>query len=274
MSILLKVLGFSLSLTLLFTLTANLLPQVEGEAPVNEEVDLGTLTLDTFVQMGEKIFSGKGTCALCHNDLGRAPDLLKMNVSSVAKQRLEKERYQGAASDIESYLRESMIDPGAYVVVGFGKKGSNDTESPMPNVMAAPIQLNELEVNAVIAFLQSKDGNDVTVALPADSPKTMPGEVKEATPVTAQSAEEALNKYTCTACHAVLNSESTIGPELRTVGARMDENEIRQSIIKPNEVIAEGFAPIMPLNIAENMTVKELEMVVEFLVKSNHNAAN
>ena len=79
MSTLFKVLSFSLGLTLFFTGVANLLPQVEGEAPVEVEVDLGALTMETYIEMGEKVFSGKGTCTLCHNDLGRAPNLLKIN---------------------------------------------------------------------------------------------------------------------------------------------------------------------------------------------------
>jgi len=266
MNTLFKVLSFSLGLTLVFTFVANLLPQVEGEAPVEEVVDLGALTVDTFVQLGEKVFVGKGTCTLCHNDLGRAPDLLKMDVVGISEERLANKRYQGGASDVEGYLHESMVSPGAYVVEGFGKKGSNDTESPMPNVMAAPIQLSNVEVDAVIAFLQSKDGHAVTVALPEDAPA--PQEELAVVPDVAHSAEDALNKYTCTACHAVLESQSPVGPELRTIGARMTPAEIRQSIIMPNAVIAEGFPAIMPPNIAENMTIKELELIVEFLANS------
>ncbi|MCK5921474.1 MAG: hypothetical protein KAG66_11075, partial [Methylococcales bacterium] len=79
MSTLAKVLGFSFALTLVFTLVANMLPQVEGEAPVDEEIDLGELTMDSFIATGESLFSGKGTCTLCHNDLGRAPDILALN---------------------------------------------------------------------------------------------------------------------------------------------------------------------------------------------------
>ena len=47
-----KVLGFSLALTLVFTGVANLLPQVEGEPPKEEKVDLGALTMDSFIAWG------------------------------------------------------------------------------------------------------------------------------------------------------------------------------------------------------------------------------
>lgn len=271
-STLLKVMLFSISLTLLFTLVANLLPQVEGEAPVEQEIDLDALTMDSFVALGETIFSGKGTCTLCHNDMGRAPDLLQLNMIETSTQRLADERYQGNADTVENYLRESMLLPGAYVVKGYGKKGSNDTESPMPGVNKAPILLSDIEVDAVIAFMQAKDGNDVTVELPQGLPEASEENktadaAAAAPPAPADSAEGALTKYICTACHSIAGSESPVGPDLNTVGDRLDRAQISQSIIDPNAVVAEGFfAGIMPADFAQKMTVSELTMIVDFLV--------
>ena len=261
-----KILLFSLSLTLVFTLVANLLPQVEGEAPVEKEIDLGALTMDGFVSLGESIFSGKGTCTLCHNNLGRAPDILQLNMVETSQQRLDDQRYQGKASNVAEYLSESMLEPGLFVVKGFGKKGSNDTESPMPVVNKAPILLSDIEIDAVIAFMQAKDGNEVTVALPTDIPEAQPA-VVEATPAAVDNAEAALAKYACTACHSVAGSQSPIGPDLNQVGDRLDITEIRQSIIEPNAVVAEGFFPgMMPGDFASKMTVSELQLIVDFLV--------
>jgi len=266
MATLFKVLGFSLTLVLVFTLVANLLPQIEGEAPVEEEINLGELTMDSFIALGEQTFSGKGTCTLCHNDLGRAPDLLVENVVENAALRMTSDGYKGTATSVEEYIKESMLDPGIYVVSGFGKKGSNDTESPMPNVQDAPILLSDVEIDAIIAFLQFKDGNDVTLSLPTEAP-IVTETTAVAEPVIAATAEEALTKYSCSACHTVLGTESPIGPDLTTVGNRLDANQLRESIINPGAVVAEGFPPIMPPNIAEKMTVKELEMLVAFLVE-------
>jgi len=266
-NVLLKSLGFSIGLILAFTLVANLLPQVEGEAPVDQEIDLTTLTMDDFVSLGSDIFKGKGTCTLCHNSMGRAPDILKLNMVEIATQRLKDTHYKGKGITAADYLIESMIDPGIYVVKGFGKKGSNDTISPMPAVDKAPIQLTHIEIDAVIAFMQSKDGNEVTVSLPTAtaSIKKEDSESKQQKPITATTAEQALNKYTCTACHAVLDSQSPVGPELKSVGRRLTEKQIRDSIIDPNAVVAKGFAPMMPTDFADKMTARELEMVVKFL---------
>ena len=166
MKSLVKPLGFSIALIFAFASVTYVLPQVKGEAPEDEEVSVGSLTMESFIAMGEKAYKGKGTCTLCHNQLGRAPDMLAFNVVQVSEERLADTRYQGKATDVESYLRESMLEPSAYVVEGFGKKGSNDTESPMPAVDKPPIQLSELVMDAIIAYLQKKDGNPVTVSQP------------------------------------------------------------------------------------------------------------
>ena len=257
-------------LTLVFTLIANLLPQIEGEAPVERTFEPGAFTEETFVALGEELFKGKGTCTLCHNNMGRAPDILAMSMVETANERLADARYQRKATDAESYLRESMLQPTLYVVKGYGKKGSNDSESPMPIINKAPIQLSDLEMNAIIAYMQAKDGNSVTVALPTATEATPPPATEPKmvqAPTIAQTADQALAQFGCTACHTILESKASLGPDLRTVGARLSADDIRQNIIDPNAVIAEGYSPMMPGDFAEKMRVKELDMIVQFLTE-------
>jgi mono/diheme cytochrome c family protein len=269
MSSLTRPVGFSLVLILAFAAVTYVLPQMKGEAPEEREVDAGALTMESFVAMGEKLYQEKGACTLCHNKLGRAPDLLVLNVSKVSEERLKDSRYKGKAGDVEGYLRESMMEPSAYVVEGFGKKGSNDTESPMPAVDKPPIQLSPLEIGAIIAYLQKKDGNPVTVALPASTaaPVAQGKDAAEAAkpPAPVQSPEEAIAKFGCAACHAVLKTDSPVGPSLKDVGKRLSVAQIRESIVAPKAVIAKGYPPIMPE--APTMTIAELEMIVQFLAK-------
>lgn len=267
--VLLKVLGFSLVLILLFTLVTNILPQVGGEAPVEQEVDIGALTIESYAALGESIFNGKGTCTLCHNDRGRAPNIPSVNMVETAAGRLKDPRYKGKASDSESYFRESMLDPSLYVVAGFGKKGSNDTISPMPHISKPPIQLSEVEINAVIAYLQAKDGNDVTVPLPTEAPVAEEELAAGAVPAAAGTAEEVIAKFGCQGCHSVLGTEGFVGPNLENVGNRLSPEKIRQSIVDPEAVIAEGFPPgVMPVDFAAQMMVKEFDMLVEFLANN------
>lgn len=273
MTTLTRVLVFGLALTLLFTAVANVLPQLEGERPAQEEaVDLGALTMDSYVALGERLVAGKGTCTLCHNNMGRAPDLLAENAVTNARERLADPGYRGKAGDAEGYLRESMLEPSAYVVPGFGKKGSDDTVSPMPAVDQPPIELSSVEIGAVIAFLQAKGGNPVTVALPEGEVAPAPASASAAEPpaVAAATAEEALGKYACTACHAIGDSAASIGPNLTDVGSRLDAAAIRESVVDPGRVIAEGFPPIMPPDLADRMNARELELIVAYL--SQHKA--
>lgn len=266
MKALVQPLVFCVALILIFTSVTYMLPQIKGEAPKEEEVIVGALTMDSFIAMGEKVYHGKGTCTLCHNKLGRAPDLLTYNVVKVSLERLADSQYQGKAQDAEGYLLESMLQPSAYVVKGFGKKGTNDTESPMPAVDKPPIQLSEVAISAIVAYLQNKDGNPVTVTLPTAAPADdKKDETTEAKPAVAQSPEEVIAKFGCAACHTILKTQSVIGPPLNDVGKRLTIDQIRVSIIDPKAEIASGYPPIMPE--FPTMTIKELEMVVQFLVK-------
>jgi len=242
MNVLTKTVGFSVALMLVFTFVSYVLPQMKGEAPEEkEELDVGALTMDSFIAMGEEAYRGWGNCALCHNKLGRAPDLLALNVVKVSLER-----------------------------IADSKKGSNDTESPMPAVDQPPIELSGVEISAIIAYLQSKDGNTVTVVLPAKAATSTPAARKETTgrpePALAQSPEEAIAKFGCSACHSILETNSPVGPNLNDVGARLSIDQIRGSIIAPNAVVAEGYPPIMP-DLSEKMTVKELELIVGYLAK-------
>jgi len=271
---LLRVLVFSTSILLVYTLFANILPQVQSNPPAEEEPPVaGDLDQAGQIAWGEKLFKGKGTCTLCHNDLGRAPNLLAMDLNTVFADRLKDSRYDGAAKGldgakaIEAYIHESMISPSAYVVAGFGKKGSSDTVSPMPVISGPPISLSEAESNAVVAFLQDKGGFEVTVPLPSgggDSAASSPDVTEEDGP--AETAEAALEKFNCVACHDLLGSGGDVGPQLAGIGKRMSVAEIQTSILTPNAKIAEGFEPdTMPPDYKEQLRVSELQLIVDYL---------
>ena len=85
----LKVMAFSVAVLLAYTLFANILPQVQSDPPAEEEpVAAGSLDAAGMVAWGEKLFAGKGTCTLCHNDRGRAPDILAMDLKTTFTERL------------------------------------------------------------------------------------------------------------------------------------------------------------------------------------------
>ena len=111
----LRVILFSVAVLLVYTGFANILPQVQSDPPAEEVVETGSLDMAGMIAYGDRLFDGKGTCTLCHNDLGRAPDLLEMDLAADLVARVQ----SAGSDDVEAYLRESLIDPSAYVVPGF-----------------------------------------------------------------------------------------------------------------------------------------------------------
>ncbi|MDO8811323.1 MAG: c-type cytochrome [Gallionella sp.] len=261
----LKVAVFSLLMVGGFWGFANFgIPQIKpAPPPVEEKLDLGAMTMDQFIALGGKIFNGKGTCTLCHNKMGRAPML--DTIGKNAPERLKDARYKGTAKTIEEYIFESMTKPSAYVVAGFGKSGTNDTESPMPDVTGGGIGLNEAEVKAVIAYLQDSGGAEVTVTIPAmPAPGAEAPKAEEAAPL--KTAEEVIAKYTCGACHKVAGQEGALGPDLTKIGKTRNKDYLRQAILEPDAVIAKGFTGgMMPPTFGEQLKAKELEMLVNYL---------
>lgn len=263
----LKVAAFSLLIIFSFAGFANFgVPRIEPALPPTEEkFDLDSLTMDQFLAIGEKIYQGKGTCTLCHNALGgRAPLLEK--AAAISPARLKDPRYKGEATDIESYLLESMIEPSAFVVAGFGKKGTNDAVSPMPDVSTGSIGLNAVEIAAVTAYLQDLGGVEVTVEIPeAASDSAAEDEEGEPRKVYA-TVEDILSEVGCGACHKVGEDEGEQGPDLTKIGALRKAAHIRKSILNPNAEITKGFEKdLMPQDYGVQLYASELEMLVNYL---------
>jgi cytochrome c551/c552 len=273
---LLKVGLFSLVVIAFFAAFANSLPQFRTVAPKEIVIKAGEVNMEQMIQIGKDKF--EVVCKLCHNPAlaGRAPEPSGMAIRAV--ERVNDPDYKaadvkgsgGKATTVEAYLRESMLCPACFVVGGFGVKGTNDMESPMPAINKPPTAFSDFEINAVIAFIQSADGVDVTVTPPtgeeAEAPK---GEAPNG-PVIANTPKELVDRLGCGMCHPIgsITPPVAIGPDLKEIGSTKDAAYIRQSIIEPDAVVAEGFMPIMPTDFAHKMTAGELEMLVKFLVNA------
>ena len=255
------------------------IPQLDPEPPPIEERVTGTMTTEEFVAVGARIYAR--ACVLCHSGLGdRAPKLDA--VATVWRERIGDPRYRGSAATLEAYLRESMIEPSAYVVKGFGKPGSGDTESPMPEVTRGALSLSPSEIDAVIAYLQSTAGAEVTVAPRAGSAgSTEPPAGEVAVGEKAPDAVAAVEKFQCNLCHRlpglpVDENAQPIGPDLREIwkaaanrvtgmGAR---DYLTESILFPNKVVTKNFEPgLMPEDYGDRMLVAELRMIVDYLAE-------
>lgn len=277
----LKVIVFSGFILAAYTIFPMTLPQQRSEPPPLEE-KVGALTMDKFIDMGKEIFEGKrggfGGCILCHDPkLKRAPELVNMPITS--EERLKDTRYKGKAKSGEEYLRESMVEPSAFVVAGYGVPGTNDTQSPMLEMTK---YLKPWEINASIAYLQSRDGGEVSVQPPTGEEggggkEDSAGDVA-APPPPARTPQEFFQKYGCGACHKHEKGgiAGVLAPDLTHIGGIAGKRKpgmnakdyLRESILNPTVFVVPGMLPIMPPGLGDKVTASELEMVVAFLADS------
>ena len=204
----LKVAGFSVLAVIFFAGFASLIPQLESPAPEELEIS-GELVGADLAAVGEEVFSSAGAgCLACHG-LGReglrAPDLA--GIGGAASERV-------AGSSAEDYIRESLLDPCAFVVSGF--------DCIMPQTLEQTLGM--AKITALIAFLQSQ-GGEITVTLSAEVLEAGQAEagIAGATP------EEVFASAGCVACHTLpaVGSIGQIGPDLSAVGSRLSADEIR-----------------------------------------------
>jgi len=236
----LKVLVFNSIVIGFFWYVGYSIPQLRQDPP-KDIVLAADAPVEDFIKAGQEIFFGKGTCALCH-EIGkkgeRCPDLA--GIGERAEARVKEGAYKGRASNGVEYLVESLHEPVVYVVEGY-----------QPSMPPLGRQLNDLEMVAVVAFLQSQ-GGEVTVHGQTRFPKWR-GEgavAAAATPATAPavsaagtSGSELMQQWGCVACHKLDAPDKLLGPSLWDIGARKDAAYIRESILEPDAVVVEGFPP-------------------------------
>ncbi len=73
---------------------------------------------------------------------------------------------------------------------------------------------------------------------------------------------------TCFACHVLSGEGAPIGPAFDGIGARVDADYIRRSILDPAAEASEGyeaFAGLMPSIFGGQLTAAQLEIIVQFL---------
>ena len=309
---------------------------VVGDLTMEEFAEMGRIIIFGAKQVAGQKSIGKGQCPLCHSfdpgdNMGRCPNLF--GVEKRSHDRVKEDRYStlplaigetepaagvvkgrpdqvpeeyrrvGATEELigEDYLRESLMCPTCYVVEGFGKDG--DTKSPMPVIIKPPISLSRVEVNAVVAYLQSKDTpgefGAVTVPLPQDDAGNTGGGAVAEEPADDGDApifvtgkediQDMINTLGCPLCHTIPGVEGAmgqLGPVLHEKTnaplrikdpnykgkAKTAKEYIRESILDPsayvvfNEEAGEAFPDgLMPTTFGEMLSVQALDKLVDFI---------
>ena len=210
--------------------------------------DLSTLAREPeqFVEAGKAIFNGKGSCYSCHTlnpsaPPGRGPDLTDIGMGAATRK---------PGMDAKAYLIESLYNPAAFLVHGYGKT--------MTPAWKPPISLSNLEIEAVIAFLQSQGGEvDLTPFEPPIDIQTVAREMEARPLIETADAERGadvfVNVVKCIACHDVAGVEKPEGqilddgvevfpgPDLTGIAALNSIGYIEESILEPNAEIVRGY---------------------------------
>ena len=199
----------------------------------------------------------------------------------------------------EDYIRESMMCPTCYVVKDFGNAG--DLKSPMPIISKPPVSLSRTEVNAVIAYLQSKDTPGEFATVPVPLPQDDAGnsgiaveapDEDEDKPVFVTGTEDIqamINTLGCPLCHTIPGVEGAmgmLGPVLHEKinapkrikdpnykGKATNTKEyVRESILNPgayvgfNEAEGELFPDgLMPTDFSQQLSVNAIDKLVDFI---------
>jgi len=86
------------------------------------------------------------------------------------------------------------------------------------------------------------------------------------------SGEELVKISGCNTCHKFDGPERLVGPSLWDIGTRQDRVSIRESILEPDKVVAQGYpgqvmkTTLDGLGFYQKISVESLEKIVDYLV--------
>lgn len=258
----LKVMMVGVGVIGFYTVVARIIPQLESDVP--ESVDLsGDVTPEALASAGETLFNGAGGCTACHGLGTRAPNLRTDHAGQGTIGQRCGDRVSG--QDCKTYLHNSLIDPGSYVVDGF-----------TPIMPDASRQLSNDQIWAIVAYLQSQ-GGDITVTT-ADIGTADAAAAGGGTGAVAAGGSfsattdprQLLTENACVGCHAIDGAGPPIGPPFDGIGSRLSAAQIRESILDPNATVSEGFeqfAGTMPTIFGQQLSAQQLEAIVQFLAE-------
>jgi len=257
-TVFLRIVGFVILIDLFYMGIGRLyLTQSEEHPPPELQISVET-DIDSLVGMGESLLKNKGGCLLCHKitEVGntRGPDLRGIGGRAATRK---------PGMSAEAYLTESLVLPGAYVVQEFATPGG---ESIMPAADRPPADLSPTELKALVAFLQSLSGEITVQITEQDVAQAEARKTEKPAPTSTHPGFALLGAKGCTACHDVSGDMRLVGPPLTHVGERLTAAEIRQSILEPDAVIADGFMKgLMLQDFAQTLSAEELDQLVGYL---------
>jgi mono/diheme cytochrome c family protein len=256
----LKVLIFVASILSGFAYIALQIPQEVSMPPQEEKFDAAKVkTVDDIVDIGQKIFFGKGQCALCHalggGTSGRCPNLGGENPVGIKLTR--------------EFEYETYTNPEAYVYIDYTDSPPKRFAARMPEINKPPIGLTEPEMLTVFAFLQKNSGTveitpEEVIALANPHKKeagASPAFVAavEVIPMgDSVSGKAVFEKLECGGCHKIGTlSGGDKGPDLLPALNTKEISVVRSAIFEKSDHHG---------SYEEKATVKEMKDLLSYLV--------
>lgn len=242
----LKIFLFMLAVVGTYAYVGQLVPQFEEHPPAKKVITPQTPP-EELAAIGRELLHGKGGCLICHKDAEtgneRGPDLRQ----AAGKAPLRKPGMSG-----EAYLIESMVTPDAFIVPGYPKM--------MPPALKPPANFSMAEVKAVVAYLQSLGGAEITLKVAAE-------DVTAAKAGGPQHRGRTLaGQYGCLGCHKAEGEGGEIGPDLTQVAAVHEPGDILRKINDPSAWTTPGFpAGVMPKDFAKTIPEGDRHEIVAWL---------
>ncbi len=218
-----------------------------GIGEVDRQVEFERAFHGRSIEVGAALFTEY--CAECHGLHGegtpRAPTL---NSKQFFENRIEEIGYQGG---LEAYIRLTVA----------GGRPVKTTDTWPENMPTWSVDyggpLRNDQIDTIVSYIMNweKEAPDVEAApaltITGDTPEERGGNLFQA--------------LGCVACHMINGNGGAVGPDLSNVYNK-GEDYIRESILMPNAVIAEGYqSGIMPQNFGERLTDQDLDELIAYL---------
>lgn len=225
-----------------FYYMASSIPQQASLPPVKEQLDPAQIkTKADLVNVGRKLFFGKGQCALCHT-IGASHGARAPNLEGVG------------AKLTREFIYESTTQPSKYIYMDYTASPPKPFPAQMPKINKPPVDLSEAELLAVMSFVQSL-GGEVTIE-PRELAAFLPPPEVKGNP---EAGRTVFTRLECARCHQQLAS---------ILGKYASKESLRAAVVRPAGVAAktEGKEAKPPhFEFDRKLSVKDLDDLMAYL---------
>jgi cytochrome c oxidase subunit 2 len=236
------------------------LPKAEFERWLADDSEERKLAALKPSDLGKELYQSK-QCVTCHS-LDGSPRVGPSWLKIVGKQG---ELADGSAYTAdENYIKESILNPQAKVVKGYPPMG-------MPSYQG---QLSDDQIHGIIEFMKTLDGTQKVEEPKPAAPKG-PSAAELAALSPADRGKALVAENACAGCHSIDGSR-LVGPSFKGLWERKekmadgseivaDAAYIKESILKPQAKLVEGYPPAMPAMYEGKLTDENIADIIEYI---------